>query len=196
MNDQTSSGDSKKLSNDEILSVGSLVTGMFSNITSNLNAKAQAKADAKTAKANALITLENIKAVRGEYALNLNVIRGEAKETIDTSRAAMIASGNVGSSADASVEQAYKNLSGSLSNMQFNYESRVTALNNEYNEYLRQEEMAKTNKKRAKLSNILGVTTAVTGSIIGGVVGGPAGAVVGASIGQSLGQAGASAYYS
>lgn len=193
MNNQTTSNTG--FSNDEILGFASTVTGMFSNVTSNLNARAQAKADAQTARANALITLENIKAVRGEYALNLNVIRGEAKETIDTSRAAMIASGNVGSSADASVEQAYKNLSSSLSNMQFNYESRVTALKNEYNEYLRQEKIAKMNAKRAGLSNILGVTTAVAGGVIGGVVGGPAGAMAGASIGQSLGQAGASAYY-
>lgn len=173
----------------DYMGFASAIASTAGTAMSQYAAKQQGMADYKTYKANAKIARENIKTTRNEYAINAMLIRHQARNEIDSSRAKMIASGNIGSSADAAVEQAYRNLDVSLSNMKFNYDTREVALENEarMNEY--KAKMAKKAAKKNGLSSVLGTGLAVVGGVIGGIYGGPAGAAVGASLGSSLGSA-------
>lgn len=156
---------------------------------SQYSAAQQNAQDYKTLKANAKIARENIKTTRNEYAINSMLVRHSARESISSSRASMIASGNIGSSADAAVEQAYKNLDVSLSNMKFNYDTKEVALENQARVYEAQAKAAKKAAKKNGLSSILGTGLAVVGGVVGGVFGGPAGAALGMTLGSTVGSA-------
>lgn len=175
------------ISSGDLANIGSGITSTASTLFGTLAQRQQSQMDANVAAANAKITLENIKTNRHEYAINTFLTRHSARNTIDTARASMAASGNVGSSAEAAVVQGYKNLDVSLSNMKFNYDTREVALKNQYNVQKYQEKMAKKNAKKSGLSGILGTGLAVVGGVIGGIYGGPAGAAIGASAGSSVG---------
>lgn len=178
-----------KASTGDYMGMASTIMSVSGTALNQLSAKQQSKADAKTYEANARIARENIKTVRNEYAINTMLLRHAARNDIDSNRARMIASGNIGSSADAAVEQAYKNLDVSLSNMKFNYDTKEVALENEARMYEYQAEQAKKAAKKSGLSSVLGTGLAVVGGVIGGIYGGPGGAALGASIGSSLGSA-------
>lgn len=178
-----------KASTGDYMDFAGSIASVAGTAMSQFASKQQGMADYKTYQANAKIARENIKTTRNEYAINAMLLRHSARSEIDSSRARMIASGNVGSSADAAVEQAYRNLDVSLSNMKFNYDTREIALENEarMNEY--KAKMAKKAAKKNGLSSVLGTGLAVVGGVIGGIYGGPGGAALGASLGSSLGSA-------
>jgi hypothetical protein len=180
-------GSGGSLTSGDIAIIGSGITSTASTLFGTLAQKQQNQMDAKVAAANAKITLENIKTNNHEYAINTFLTRHSARNAIDSARASMAASGNIGSSAEAAVVQGYKNLDVSLSNMKFNYDTREVALKNQYNVQKYQEKMAKKNAKKSGLSGILGTSLAIVGGAIGAVAGGPVGAAVGASVGSSLG---------
>lgn len=173
----------------DYLGAASAFTSVAGTALSQLAAQQQNKADAATYSANARIARENIVVNRNEHAINAMLLRHGARDTIASSRAAMIAAGNIGSSADAAVEQAYKNLDVSLSNMKFNYDSRDVALENQARIYEYKAEQAKKAAKKNGLSSILGTGLAVVGGVVGGVFGGPGGAALGMSLGGTVGSA-------
>lgn len=173
----------------DYMGFASSLASMAGNAMSQFAAKQQSKADAKTYENNAKIARENIRTNNYDHAINAMLLRHNARSEIDSSRAKMIASGNIGSSADAAVEQAYRNLDLSLSNMKFNYDTREVALENEarMNEYRAKE--ARRAAKKSGLSGILGTAVGVVGGAVGAVFGGPAGAAIGMTVGSSLGSA-------
>lgn len=111
----------------------------------------------KINKYNAAVTAEKIKSLNYEEAMNETLRRLNAYSEIGSAKNYMGSRGNVGTSADSAIVNAYMNLAGDLEAMSFNYENRRIDLTTEKNNYLYQAGIAKAQKKAAVMSGILGV---------------------------------------
>lgn len=105
---------------------------------------------------NSAVTAERIKALNYEEAMNETLRRLNAYSEIGAGKNAMSSTGNIGSSADAAVINAYMNLAGDLAAMSFNYENERVDLRTERNNYLYHAMIAKAQKKSAIIGGTLG----------------------------------------
>lgn len=173
------------------MAAGTILSGVgdiMNGVAQANSAKKQAEADIKRAEQNIYYT--NI----ARSSATSNLLHG-ARDRIDTSRAAMAAMGNIGSSADAAVVQAYKNLDSNLSSIKFNYDVQETNYINEKN----LAEWKKKQAKKARSSSIFGGVGKVIGSAIGAAVGTficpGVGTALGAQLGGSVGSIGGQMAY-
>ena len=104
---------------------------------------------------NADVVSERIKALNYEEAMNETLRRLNAYSEIGAGKNLMSSTGNIGSSADAAVINAYRNLAGDLSAMSFNYENERIDLRSERNNYWYQAMIAKAQKKSAIIGGTL-----------------------------------------
>lgn len=122
---------------------------------------------------NAQVTAEKIKALNYEEAMNETLKRLNAYSEIGEGKNVMGSRGNIGSSADAAVINAYMNLAGDLSAMSFNYENKRVDLKTEQNNYLYQAAIANAQKKSAIQAGILSTLgTAIHGYVSYSAAGG------------------------
>jgi len=122
---------------------------------------------------NAAVTAEKIKALNYEEAMNETLKRLNAYSEIGAGRNMMSSAGNIGTSADAAVINAYMNLAGDLSAMSFNYENKRVDLQTERNNYLYQAMIANAQKKSALQAGILSTMgTAIQGYVSYSAAGG------------------------
>lgn len=136
------------------------ITGAFSNYK-------KAKQEEKVIKANMQLVRQRQDAARKEKALNVGRARANALSSIDAARARMAAQGNIGSSAQAAVEDALYNMSADLSSMRYNYDSKISSLENEYNNLQMQKSAARSNKTSALIGggmSVLGKGTSIAAS--------------------------------
>jgi hypothetical protein len=137
--------------------VASAAISVASSVAKSMGDYGEAKRQEKIAKYNAAVTEEKIKSLNYEEAMNETLRRLNAYEEIGSGKNYMGSRGNVGSSADSAVINAYMNLAGDLSAMSFNYENRRVDLKTERNNYLYQSKVAESQKKAAIMSGVLGV---------------------------------------
>lgn len=116
---------------------------------------------------NAALTEESIKALNYEEAMNKTLMRLNAYSEIGSGRNMMSSRGNIGTSADSAVINAYANLAGDLEAMTFNYENKRWDLKTAKEGYLYHAKVAKAQKKNALIGG--GLSTA--GAIMQGVIG-------------------------
>lgn len=136
----------------------SVAAGTYSTINNYQNAKAQQKA----AEANAQLAEQEAQAQRNAEAMNASQMRREARQKIAAAKARYAAEGNIGESADATVEDAYVNLASDLSALRFNYENKAIQAENESLMYSYNAKVSGMNKT----SSIIGGTlnTAASGA--------------------------------
>ena len=137
----------------------------LSAISQGMNNYGEAKRAEELYKYNAAQTVEKIKSLNYEKSMNETLTRLNAYSEISAGKNLMAARGNVGSSADAAVINAYKNLAGDLEAMSFNYSNKRSDLIVERNNYLYQSGIAKAQKKSAIMGGILNVGGTVTGGM-------------------------------
>lgn len=143
------------------LAVMSAAVTVASSVAKGMGDYGEAKRQKEIARYNAAVTAEKIKALNYEEAMNETLRRLNAYEEIGTGKNYMGSRGNIGSSADSAVINAYMNLAGDLSAMSFNYENKRVDLRTERNNYLYQKQVADAQKNAAVMSGILGTTGSV-----------------------------------
>lgn len=135
-----------------VISGGIMVAQAVANAMGNYG---EAKRQEKLNKYNAAVTEEKIKALNYEEAMNKTLRRLNAYEEIGAGKNYMGSRGNIGSSADSAVLNAYMNLSGDLSAMTFNYENKRVDLRTEKKNYLYQQKLAEAQKYSAITAGVL-----------------------------------------
>lgn len=142
-------------------------TQVATSISGAMGNYAEQKRLEKLNQYNAQVTAERIKALNYEEAMNETLRRLNAYSEIGEGKNVMGSRGNIGSSADAAVINAYMNLAGDLSAMSFNYENKRVDLQTERNNYLYQAMIAKAQKKSAIYGGILSTTGAALQGYVG-----------------------------
>ena len=133
-------------------------------VTSYQNAKIQEK----QAKANQQIAEDEAQMERNAEAMNANTMRRQARARIAAAQAKYAAEGNVGESADATIEDAYVNLAGDLSALHFNSENKALEAENEALMYRYNAKTAKLNQTSAINGGTINVGASVASSVSGG----------------------------
>lgn len=136
--------------------IASIATAAVKNITENVGGYGEARRLESVAKYNARVTEERIKALNYEESMNKTLRRLNAYSEIASGKNMMAGRGNVGTSADSAIINAYLNLAGDLSAMTFNYENRRVDLKTDKNNFLYQAKAAKSQKKQAIIGGLLG----------------------------------------
>ena len=126
-----------------------------SSVSGAINNYGEAKRAEKLNKYNARVVDEDIKSLNYEEAMNMTLRRLNAYSEIGSGKAVMAGRGNIGTSADAAVMNAYRNLAGDLSTMSFNYAGKRRTLETEKQNYLYQAKIAKAQKKSAIWGGVL-----------------------------------------
>lgn len=135
--------------------IASAVAAAVSAAADDINKYQNARSQERVAKYNARVTEERIKALNYEESMNESLLRANAYSEVGSAKAVMAGRGNVGTSADAAVFNAYKNLAGDLSTMSFNYWSKRFDLGVERDSYWYQSKIARENK----ISSIFNLVT-------------------------------------
>ena len=133
-------------------------------VTSYQNAKIQEK----QAKANQEIAEGEAQMERNAEAMNANTMRRQARARIAAAQAKYAAEGNIGESADATVEDAYVNLSSDLSALHFNSENKALEAENEALMYRYNAKTAKLNQTSAIIGGTINVGASVASSVYSG----------------------------
>lgn len=131
-----------------------------------------AKAQEKQAKANAEIAENEAQMERNAEAMNANTMRRQARARIAAAQAKYAAEGNIGESADATIEDAYVNLSSDLSALHFNSESKVKARENEALMYHYNAKVGKMNQTSAIIGGSINVASSIASSVSAGYTNG------------------------
>lgn len=143
----------------------------LSVITTALSAGAQwvksgvehdnAEAQEKVSHFNAQMARDDAARVRAEYAMNAGLKRASARKDIASAANVFAATGNVGSSADAAMVDAYLNLSSDLGAMKYQYDNTAIKYLNEAKNHDYNAKISNANKKGAALAGYLNVATAI-----------------------------------
>ena len=166
------------------VTAASIAIQAVKGVSEGMNNYEEAKRLQKVNAYNARVTEERKKALNYEEAMNMTLRRLNAYSEIAAGKSMMAGRGNIGTSADSAVINAYLNLAGDLSAMSFNYENKRADLEVEKRNFLYQSEVAKSQKKSAIIGGILGTS----GGIAGGVANGYATGVFGSGKTTSAGQ--------
>ena len=136
-----------------IAAVGSAVVSTVNNIQNQQTIAAQNEYNAQAAESDAVRT-------RAESAMNRGLLRANARRQIATGKNQMVATGNIGSSSDAAILDAYFNLNSDLAAMKYQYDNTAIKYLNEAKNYRYNAQVAKKNKSGALLGGLLNVTSA------------------------------------
>jgi hypothetical protein len=138
-----------------VASVGAAVVDTVSNIQNE-------EAQIQVSDFNRRMARDDARRTRAEYAMNAGLLRGNARRQIATAQNAMGATGNIGSSADASIYDSYLNLSSDLASMKYQYYNTAIKYLNEMKNHKFNKEVARNNKTGALLGGMLNVTAAAS----------------------------------
>lgn len=116
---------------------------------------------------NQLVAMDDAARTRAEYAMNAGLLRANARRQMATSQNAMGATGNVGSSSDAALYDAYLNLSSDLASMKYQYDNTAIKFLNEAENHKFNKKVASYNKSGALLGGLLNITGAVSRGYMG-----------------------------
>jgi len=139
----------------------SAVAAAYSSVTAYQNAKVQQK----QAETNAQLAEQEAQMERNAEAMNANTTRRQARARIAAAKAKYAAEGNIGESADATIEDAYVNLAGDLSALHFNSENRAIQSENEALMYKYNAKVGGMNKTSAVIGGVLGVGASTSQSV-------------------------------
>ena len=147
-----------------ISAVLAAAAGTYQTINAYQNAKIQQRqAEANTQQAEYEAQME-----RSAEAMNANNLRRDARARIAAAKAKYAAEGNIGESADATIEDAYVNLSSDLSALHFNSENRAIQAENQAAMYRYNAKTAQYNKTSAIIGGSLNTAASVASSITAG----------------------------
>ena len=150
----------------------SLVMSAVAAAWSNVNAYQNAKVQEREAEANAQQAEYEAQMERNAEAMNATKTRREARARIAAARAKYAAYGNVGESADATIDDAYVNLASDLSALHFNSENRAIQAENQAKMYRFNAKVARRNKTSAIIGGALGVSAATSNGVTSGYTSG------------------------
>lgn len=128
---------------------GAVVTTV-NNIQNQKTAEAVNKYNAEVAEQDAVRT-------RAEGAINRGLARASGRRQIASAKNVMLATGNVGSSSDASIYDSFLNLDSDLSAMRYQYDSTAVKYLNEAQNYRYNAKVAKKNQKGALMGLLIGL---------------------------------------
>ena len=131
-----------------------------------------AKVQQQQAEANAAIAEGEAQMERSAEAMNANTMRRQARARIAAAQAKYAAEGNIGESADATIEDAYVNLAGDLAALHFNSENKAIAAENQALMYKYNAKVGKMNKTSAIIGGTIGVGASVANSVNAGYTNG------------------------
>ena len=137
-------------------------------VTSYQNAKIQEK----QARTNQEVAEGEAQMERNAEAMNANTMRRQARARIAAAQAKYAAEGNVGESADATIQDAYVNLSSDLSALHFNSENKALEAENEALMYRYNAKTAKLNQTSAIIGGTINVGASVADSVNAGYTSG------------------------
>ena len=147
-----------------IAAVLAAVAGTYQTVNAYQNAKIQQK----EAEANAQQAEYEAQMERNAEAMNANKTRREARARIAAAKAKYGAYGNIGESADATIEDAYVNLASDLSALHFNSENRAIQAENQALMYRYNAKTAQYNKTSAIIGGSLNTAASVASSVTSG----------------------------
>lgn len=150
----------------------SLVLSATAATWSAVSAYQGAKAQEKQASANAAIAENEAQMERNAEAMNANTMRRQARAKIAAAQAKYAAEGNVGESADATIQDAYVNLSSDLSALHFNSENKAIAAENQALMYRYNAKTAKMSQTSAIIGGSINVASSVANSVYAGYTNG------------------------
>jgi hypothetical protein len=150
----------------------SLVLSVAATTYQAVNQYQNAKIQEKQAEANAQQAEYEAQMERNAEAMNATRTRRDARARIAAAKAKYAAEGNIGESADATIEDAYVNLASDLSALHFNSENRAIQSENESLMYNFNSKVARLNKTSAVIGGSLNTAAAVASSISGGYASG------------------------
>lgn len=136
-----------------IASVGAAAVTMMNNIEQQKALEAQNEYNQQVAEEDAV-------RVRAEGAMNRGLLRANARRQIASAKNMMGATGNVGSSADAAVVDAFFNLSSDLGAMKYQYDNTAIKYLNEAQNYRYNKKVAQRGQTGALLGGMLKITAA------------------------------------
>lgn len=151
-----------------ISTILSAVAATWSSVTAYQNAKIQQK----QAEANAQIAENEAQMERVAEAQNANMMRRQARARIAAAKARYAAEGNIGESADATIEDAYVNLASDLSALHFNSENKAITSENASLMYRYNAKTAKLNQTSAVIGGAINVGSAVANGVTAGYTSG------------------------
>ena len=150
----------------------SLVLSATAATWSAVSAYQGAKVQQRQAEANAQIAEGEAQMERSAEAMNANTMRRQARARIAAAQAKYAAEGNIGESADATVEDAYVNLASDLSALHFNSENKAIAAENQALMYKYNAKVGKMNKTSAIIGGSINVASSVANSVNAGYTSG------------------------
>lgn len=143
-----------------IAAVGSAVVSTVNQINAEQVAEEQNRYNQRVAEEDAART-------RAESAMNRGLLRANARRQIATGQNQMVATGNVGSSADAAIVDAYFNLNSDLGAMKYQYDNTAIKYLNEAQNYKYNKNVAKRGQTGALLGGMLNVASAASSAYKG-----------------------------
>lgn len=146
----------------------SVAAGAYSTISNYQNAKIQQR----EAEVNAQQAEYEAQMERNAEAMNAERTRRDARTKIAAARAKYAAYGNVGESADATIDDAYVNLASDLSALHFNSENKAIQAENEALMYKFNAKVAKRNKTSAIIGGSLNTAASASNAVLGGYMSG------------------------
>lgn len=146
-----------------VSAVASVGSAVVSTVSQYQNEKAQEGVSAY----NESVARDDAVRTRAEYAMNAGLLRANARKQIAAAENQMGAMGNIGSSADAAVVDAYLNLSSDLAAMKYQYDNTAVKYLNEAMNHRYNKNVSRANKKGALLGGMLNIASAATQGYMG-----------------------------
>lgn len=143
-----------------IAAVGAAVVSTVNQIQNNKAIAAQNEYNRQVAEMDA-------QRAHAEDAMNEGLLRANARRQIATGQNQMTATGNIGSSADAAIVDAYFNLNSDLGAMKYQYDNTAIKYLNEANNYKYNAQVSRKNAKGALLGGMLNITSAAASAYKG-----------------------------
>lgn len=146
----------------------SLVLSVAASTYQAVNQYQNAKIQQREAETNAQQAEYEAQMERNAEAMNAERTRRDARARIAAARAKYAAYGNVGESADATIDDAYVNLASDLSALHFNSENRAIQAENQAKMYKFNANVARKNKTSAVIGGSLNTAASAANSVMGG----------------------------
>lgn len=150
----------------------SLVLSVAASTYQAVNQYQNAKIQQREAEANVQQAEYEAQMERNAEAMNAERTRRDARARIAAARAKYAAYGNVGESADATIDDAYVNLASDLSALHFNSENRAIQAENQAKMYRFNANVAKKNKTSAVIGGSLNTASSAANSVLSGYTSG------------------------
>lgn len=148
-------------------SIISAAAAVGSAVVSTVSQYQNERAQERVSAYNESVARDDAARTRAEYAMNAGLLRANARKQMGAAANIMGATGNVGSSADAAMVDAYLNLSSDLAAMKYQYDNTAIKFLNEAENHRYNKKVARVNKKGALLGGLLGVASSATQGYMG-----------------------------